>query len=72
LGRNPRTGKSVEIEPRAVVAFKASPQMREAIANGYAHLLGEKLPSLQSDGAPFTPARRTSRSKVLVSSSDGM
>ena len=35
VGRNPRTGVSVPIEPRQVVAFRPSPQMCEAIASGY-------------------------------------
>jgi integration host factor subunit alpha len=38
VGRNPRTGVRVAIEPRRVITFKASPQMRDAIIESYGDL----------------------------------
>ena len=38
VGRNPRTGVQVAIEPRRVVTFKPSPQMRETIVRSYGDL----------------------------------
>ncbi len=63
LGRNPRTGVSVEIEPRKVIAFKASPQMRELIHVGYDHLLLGTAPSVQSDPEPL-PVRTAQKARV--------
>ena len=38
VGRNPRTGVQVAIEPRRVVTFKPSPQMRGTIVTAYGDL----------------------------------
>jgi integration host factor subunit alpha len=44
VGRNPRTGVRVAIEPRRVVTFKASPQMRDAIIESYGDLMITPVP----------------------------
>jgi integration host factor subunit alpha len=36
IGRNPKTGEEVAIEPRKVVAFKASQQLKEKVRKGTA------------------------------------
>ncbi len=56
-GRNPRTGAKVPIEPRQVVIFKASPNMR-AVVNGDAAT--KKRGVLKSWGRASVRARRNS------------
>lgn len=34
LGRNPKTGEEVPITPRRVLVFKASPVLKDRVANG--------------------------------------
>lgn len=36
IGRNPKTGEEVPIEPRKVITFKASQQLKEKVRKGIA------------------------------------
>lgn len=36
IGRNPKTGEEVPIEPRKVITFKASQQLKEKVRKGVA------------------------------------
>ncbi len=36
IGRNPKTGEEVPIEPRKVIAFKASQQLKDKVRKGLA------------------------------------
>lgn len=49
VGRNPRTGVQVAIEPRRVVTFKPSPQMRETIVRSYGDLGSEPRPPMPAE-----------------------
>lgn len=37
IGRNPKTGEEVDIEPRKVIAFRASQQLKEKVRKGGAN-----------------------------------
>ena len=55
VGRNPRTGVQVAIEPRRVVTFKPSPQMRDTIAKSYGSLAEPSRPALSGDVGSMPP-----------------